>query len=144
MTILDAVAVLAVVKAEPAADQVRALIASGGCALTATGVVEVVDRLIRAVGVEDDDAALDLEDAGLDPPLDLDETSAIQAGVLRARHYHRNTRRVSLADCVAAQAARATNAPLATSDPHLLDLCHDEGIAVIPLPDSKGNTWAPS
>jgi len=51
--------------------------------------------------------------------------------------------RVSLADCVVAETARSVDAPVATSDPHLLDLCHDEGIAVLPVPDSGGRTWSP-
>jgi predicted nucleic acid-binding protein len=82
--------------------------------------------------------------AGLIPALDLDTMSAVQAAQLRSDHYHRKTRVVSLADCVAAQAARSTNSPLATSDPHLLDLCHEEGIGVIALPDSRGQVWSPS
>jgi len=32
---------------------------------------------------------------------------------------------------------------VATSDPHLLDLCREELIGVIPLPDSRGATWTP-
>lgn len=143
MTVLDSVAVLAALKGEPAAHELQALLARGGCALTTVGVVEVIDHLIRVMQVEDDEAVLDLEDADLDPPLKLDNAGAVEAGILRARHYHRKTRRVSLADCVAAQAARASGSPLATSDPHLLDLCHDEGIAVIPLPDSHGSVWSP-
>jgi len=144
MTVLDALAVLAALKGEPAAPEVRALIERGGCALTTVGVAEVVDHLVRVVRVEEDDATLDLQDAGLDRPIELDAASATLAGLLRARHYHHKTRRVSLADCVAAHAARSSNAPLATSDRHLLDLCHEEGIEVIALPDSRGNVWAPS
>lgn len=47
------------------------------------------------------------------------------------------------ADCVVAHAARTVASAVATSDPHLLDLCREEGIAVIPLPDSSGRMWAP-
>lgn len=60
----------------------------------------------------------------------------------RARHYHRRDRAVSLADCVVAETARSLDAPVASSDPHLLDLCHDERIAVMVLPDSAGNMWS--
>ena len=63
---------------------------------------------------------------------------------LRARHYHRRVRAISLADCVAAEVARRVGSPLATSDPHLLDTCHAEGIAYVALPDTRGATWAPS
>ncbi len=47
----------------------------------------------------------------------------------RARHDHRTRCAVSLADCVVAEVARAANAPVATSNPHLLDVCHAENIA---------------
>jgi len=39
--------------------------------------------------------------------------------------------------------ARRLGTGLATADPHLLELCRDEGIATLPLPDSRGTTWAP-
>jgi hypothetical protein len=48
-----------------------------------------------------------------------------------------------MADCVAAEAARARNESLATSDPHLLDACHAEDIARLILPQSNGTTWSP-
>jgi hypothetical protein len=34
--------------------------------------------------------------------------------------------------------------PLATSDPHLLDLCHAESIDTIVLPSTNGSRWSPS
>jgi hypothetical protein len=37
------------------------------------------------------------------------------AAILRARHYNRKTRAVSLADCVVAQAASATNSAVVAS-----------------------------
>jgi hypothetical protein len=66
-----------------------------------------------------------------------------EVGELRTRHYHRKNRAVSLADCVAVEAARAHHASLASADPHLLDVCRDEDISVIALPDSTGHTWSP-
>ena len=45
---------------------------------------------------------------------------------------------MSLADCVAAAAALATDSPLATSDPALAEVLRSEGGKVRPLPDSKG------
>jgi hypothetical protein len=74
----------------------------------------------------------------------VDEALGMRAGVLRARHYNRRTCAVSLADCVAAEAARASRSPLVSADPHLLDLCFREGIATFLLPDSSGRTWSPS
>jgi predicted nucleic acid-binding protein len=62
----------------------------------------------------------------------------MQAGRIRARRYHRQRAAVSLADCVAAAAALATDSPLATSDPALVEVLRSEGGKVHPLPDSKG------
>ena len=59
MIILDAYAVLAFLRGEHAAPQVRELI--GGdeeAALTLLGVAEVVDRLVRRAGVPEQEAAL--------------------------------------------------------------------------------------
>ena len=144
MTILDAYAVLALLKDEAAAGEVRTLIAHDeGAALTALGVAEVVDHLIRLAGADEDDAVLDIVQLGLDSPPPLDPAVALRAGMLRARHYHRKHRAVSLADCVAAETARSAGSSLATADPHLLDVCRYEGIAAIALPDSRGQTRTP-
>ena len=47
-----------------------------------------------------------------------------------------------MADCIAAETARATRRPLATADPDLLDVCLAERIEIIPLPGSDGTTWS--
>lgn len=144
MIVLDAYAVLALLKDEPAADQVQRLIDSGDGALTVLGVAEVLDHLIRIGGAGEDTAALDLAQLGLASPPPLEAPTAMRAGLLRARHYHRTDRAVSLADCVAAETARDHDAAVATADPHLLDTCTDEDIAIVPLPDSTGATWSSS
>jgi PIN domain nuclease of toxin-antitoxin system len=140
--VLDAFAILALLKDEPAASQVQRLVMAGGAALTTLGVAEVVDHLVRVVGAAEEDAALDVAQLGLADPHALDADRALRAGLLRARHYHRRTRPVSLADCVAAETARAHGLPVATSDPHLLDLCREELIDAIALPDSRGVIWS--
>ena len=140
--VLDAFAVLALLKAEPAANQVRNLVQAGGTTLTTLGVAEVTDHLVRIAGVTEEDAALDLAQLQLADPQPLHAGLALRAGFLRARHYHRRTRAVSLADCIAAETARTLSLPVATSDPHLLELCRDEGIDVIALPDIHGNIWS--
>ena len=142
MTVLDAFAVLALLKQEAAAD-VQRLIKARHATLTPLGVAEVVDHLVRIVGVTEEDAVLDVAQLGLADVESLDSVLALRAGLLRARHYHRRDRAVSLADCVAAETARNMDDAVATSDPHLLDLCRDEGISVVVLPDSSGNIWSP-
>lgn len=142
MTVLDAYAVLALLKGEPAAPHVRRILRSRSRpSLSALGVAEVIDHLVRLEGADDDEAALDLAQLGLFDPDPVDGALALRAGLLRARHYHRRRRAVSLADCVAAETARASARPLASADPHLLDLCHDEAIDVVVLPDSTGTIW---
>jgi hypothetical protein len=56
-------------------------------------------------------------------------------------------RRLAALDCEhrvgpAREAARASGSALVTADPHLLDLCPEEGILVGVLPDSSGRTWS--
>lgn len=143
MTVLDAFAVIALLRGEPAADEVRHLLDAHDARLTAVGVAEVMDHLVRLVGATEEDAALDLAQLGLADGTTVDSDLARGAGLLRARHYHRRDRAVSLADCIAAEEARITSTALATADPHLLDLCRDEGIVVVPLPDSSGTRWSP-
>jgi PIN domain nuclease of toxin-antitoxin system len=141
--ILDAYAVLALLKGEPAAPVVRQLLDSDPPpALTTIGVAEVLDHLVRVEGATDEDAALDLAQLGLANPAPVDEMIGMRAGLLRARHYNRRTRAVSLADCVAAELARGYVTALVTADPHLLDLCSEEGIATVVLPDSGGRMWS--
>lgn len=143
MIILDAYAVLAFLKAEPAARGVARLLGSHEGRLTALGVAEVLDHLIRIVGVDEDEAVLDIGELGLADPLALTPVTAAAAGRLRARRYHRTRCAVSLADCVAAEEARRLGVPLATADPHLLDVCHSEGIMPYVLVGSSGSTWSP-
>lgn len=142
--VLDAYAVLALLKGEPAAGQVRDLVESGDGQLTCVGIAEVVDHLIRVVGVSEEEAALDLAQLGLADAPPLGSDAALRAGMLRARHYHRRSCPVSLADCVVAGVGQAQATPVATADPHLLDVCTREGIAVVALPDSSGETWSGS
>lgn len=142
MIVFDSYAVLAFLKDEPAAPEVgRLLEASERPMLTTIGLAEVLDHLVRVVGIHPDEAALDVAQLGLVDAVPLDASSGLRAGLLRARHYHRRLRAVSLADCVAADAAHVSGAPITTSDPHLLDLCAAEGIAVVALPDTTGTVW---
>jgi PIN domain nuclease of toxin-antitoxin system len=141
MTILDAQAVLAFLRDEPAADEVERLMPDGG--LPMTGVAEVIDHLVQNLGLDEDEAAIELATLTLAPPPPVDADLMVRVGLLRARHHDSRARDVSLADCVAAETARTEGTDLATADRHLLDLCVDEAIAVRPLPDSQGRTWTP-
>lgn len=144
MTILDAYAVIAYLRDEPAASDVRPLLEAGDGALTAVGLAEVLDHLVRLAEADEDDAVLDLAQLGLLDALPVDAGTGNAAGRLRARHYHRTSCPISMADCIAAETARATGRTLATADPVLLDVCHSEQIEIIPLPSSDGTIWSPN
>jgi predicted nucleic acid-binding protein len=142
VTILDAYAVIAYLRDEPAAEHVRPLLETGDAALTAVGLAEVLDHLVRLANAEEDDAVLDLAQLGLIDAIPVEASTGSAAGRLRARRYHRIRCPISMADCIAAETARATRRPLATADPDLLDVCFAERIEVIPLPGSDGTTWS--
>jgi predicted nucleic acid-binding protein len=143
VTILDAYAVIAFLRGEPAAAHVRPLLEDGSGALTAVGLAEVLDHLVRLAKADEDDAVLDLAQLGLLAALPVPADIGSAAGRLRARHYHRTRCAVSMADCIAAETARATGRPLATADPDLLGVCHTERITTRPLPASDSTTWKP-
>ena len=65
VTVLDAYAVIAFLRAEPAAGEVRPLLDNGDATLTAVGVAEVLDHLVRLAGADEEDAVLDLAQLGL-------------------------------------------------------------------------------
>lgn len=141
MTVLDAYAVVAHLRDEPAASEVSSLLEAGGATLTAVGLGEVIDHLVRQAGADEEVATLDLAQLGLLDAATVGSRIGAAAGRLRARHYHRIRCSVSMADCIAAETARYRSEALATSDPHLLDVCHAEGIAVVVLPGSDGSRW---
>jgi predicted nucleic acid-binding protein len=143
LTLLDAYTVIAYLRDEAAAEEAGPLIISGAACITATCVGEVFDQLVRVDGMAEEDVALDLAQLGLLDAVPVDSLIGIAAGRLRARHYHRSRRSVSMADCQTAAVARSVGEPVATSDPALLDLCHAEGIDVIALPGRDGARWEP-
>ncbi|HZE51380.1 MAG TPA: PIN domain-containing protein [Jatrophihabitantaceae bacterium] len=141
MTILDAYAVIAYLRDEPAADPVRPLLEHGPRDLTAVGLAEVVDHLVRLSGANEEDVVLDLAQLGLLDALPVNAAAGSAAGRLRARHYHRTRCPISMADAIAAETARSSGRALATADPDLLNVCHAEGIRLLALPGSNGSTW---
>jgi PIN domain nuclease of toxin-antitoxin system len=139
VTVLDAYALLAYLRAETAADEVAELL-GGSTSVSALNVAEVMDQLVRVHGRDADDVHADLAllaEAGM-YVLPVDAESALLAGRLRSLHYHRERRPVSLADCIAAATALRSHRSLATSDPDLAAMLRVEGGTVHALPDSAG------
>lgn len=138
MTVLDAYAVLAYLRDEPAAEAIGELL-SAPTTLSAVNATEVIDQMVRVYGRDPDDVHADLvllSYVGMQLiPVSTDV--GVAAGRLRARHHHRERTAVSLADCVAAATALFIEKPLATSDPPLAQLVRAEAGTVHALPDSR-------
>lgn len=137
--VLDAYAVLAFLRDEPAAGGVGDLLRNP-TTLSAVNAAEVVDQLVRVFGRDPDEVHADLallEYNGMAVATVSPEIGLL-AGRVRAQHYHRERLPVSLADCMAAATALVLAAPLATSDPALATMLRAEGGSVHGLPDSAG------
>lgn len=139
VTALDAYAVVAYLRGEAMADEVADLLRQP-TVISAVNLAEVVDQLVRVFERDADQVHADLAvlaHAGMEVTWLSPETGT-WAGSLRARHYHRERRAISLADCVAAATALTHQRPLATSDPALAAMVRAEGGHVHGLPDSAG------
>jgi ribonuclease VapC len=138
--LLDAFALIALLRDEPAADEVETILRRGDVAMSAVNLAEALDVLQRVDGVER--ARLD----SLTSPLIhesvtllvVDERTARDGGDLRARRYHRTRAPLSLADCLLLAAARNASSAIATADPPLAAAARGESIEVKALPDTRG------
>jgi predicted nucleic acid-binding protein len=143
MTVLDTQAVIAGLRGEPAMARVDALIRGGDGIpmISALTVGEIMDVLVRVGSVRVDawDEALRLLVAGGLVVVPVDEEIGRLAGLLRARHWDRDRRPVSLADCVVLATGMVHREPVATSDAALVAVARAEGHPVIALPDSQGH-----
>ena len=143
---LDAHALIAFFTEEPASAKVIDLIENRDDVLgmNPINVGEAVDHLIRVRREPRTRVLTGISRLRL-MPIAVDRGSATAAGLLRAKHYHRTRRPVSIADCFAAASAlgHSERPTLATADPTLLDLVHEEGGRVLPLPSVDGSTWEP-
>ena len=108
--------------------------------VSAAGIAETMDVLVRMRHhrVEQCDAQLQLLCSGGLEVVPVDEEIGRLAGLLRARHWNRDSRPVSLGDCMALATAMTSREPLATADAALIGAARAEGHPVIVLPDSQG------
>ncbi len=143
MGVIDASGVLALLRDEPGAEPVAGLVRARRVDFTSVGLAEAIDHLVRTAGATPAAAVVGIASLGL-PIHALTPAIAVEAGALRAGHYHRRRRPVSMADCVVAATGLVRRTWVASSDRHLLELCIDEGIDVVALPDSSGAVWEPS
>jgi PIN domain nuclease of toxin-antitoxin system len=141
VALVDASAIIAVFAQEPGGPEVEELLKRSTAQISAVNMVEVYYHFMRVHG--ESRAAVDDRVATLRRIRALNivavgEDIAARAGELRARHYHRVDRPLSLADCVAVATAEALNESLATSDSYQAAMARDECVEVIALPDSTG------
>jgi uncharacterized protein with PIN domain len=143
MIVLDAYALTALLGGEPAADEVGELVAAADAAVAAPNLAEAADRLARVHGiaVERTRAAVETLEQSADLQVRAAERPhAWRAAELRAKHYHRTRRPLSLGDCLLLAMAGEQDR-VATSDPYVLTVAGEERIGWIALPDSRGRRY---
>ncbi|MCA1569022.1 MAG: PIN domain-containing protein [Chloroflexi bacterium] len=133
MILLDASALLAHLIGQERGRAVSALLAQGGLGMATVNLAEVVDVLSRRVGRERaSDALAPLVDGPVAHLLALDAARAWRAGELRARHYHRTRRPVSLAGC-GLIACTSPGDSIASLDAVLIAMARDEQVEIVEL-----------
>lgn len=135
MTLLDAYALIAFLVGGPAAPRVRALLREGDAAVATANLAEALDVSQRVYRVPIS-RALEVLEPLLEGPLQavlLDSTVARRAAEIRARHYHRSRRPISLADAVLIGSATPGDR-IATADRDILAVAKTEKLASVALP----------
>jgi ribonuclease VapC len=142
--LLDASALIALLRNEPGASTVESILRDEGPAsITTFNLAEVIDVVCRRGNR--DPSVVRSAIGTLDPVLTVlpvDEELALRAGALRARCYHRDRQPVSIADCVLVSAARDGDS-VASSDSATLAVAASEGVGTRPLPESAGRLPKP-
>jgi uncharacterized protein with PIN domain len=136
VTFLDAYALVALLADEPAADEVEAILSDGGARVVVVNLAEAVDVSQRVHGLPKDAVRAALEPLLLARVLSAavsDEAHAWSAAEIRAEHYDRKTKALSMADCFLLAHALADAVPVATSDPAIALAARALSVEVIGL-----------
>jgi predicted nucleic acid-binding protein len=139
LILLDANALVSLLRSQPAGLEVATLLRQGNCAMPAPCLGEVVDLMIRTYEV-DPPALSERLGALIDevlPVLPIDQRIAWRAGELHAAHYHRKHSALSLVDCSLLAMAESED-EIATSDSAVIATAGKLDIGAIPLLDSRG------
>jgi predicted nucleic acid-binding protein len=137
--VVDAGPIVSVLLDDAAAPAVVESLAGRECGVSVVNVGEVLDVLIRVHRVSPADASESVE-RYLDEvarPIPATRSLGLEAALIRARHYHRWDRDVSLADCFAIATA-LPDGEVATSDSAVARVAAAEGLGVIGLPNAWG------
>jgi PIN domain nuclease of toxin-antitoxin system len=134
--LLDAYALIAFLVGGPASKQVRTILREGDAAVATANLAEALDVSQRVHGLPIPRAVAIL-DPLLEGPLaavSLDADVARRAAEIRARHYHRSSRPISLADSVLIASAGQDDR-IATADPDVLAVVDAEQLESVRLPE---------
>jgi predicted nucleic acid-binding protein len=139
VTLLDANALIALIRGEPAMEKVLSILRDGSAAMTTVNLAEVYDSVSRKAGLSHEGIAEVVDPLLQGPiaPIAVDVGLARRAGEIRTAHYHRKRRDLSLADCVLL-AAVGDGDRIATADSDVLVVAVELGIETIELPPSAG------
>lgn len=135
MTLLDAYALIAFLVGGPATAQVRAILREGVAGVATANLAEALDVSKRVYGLPIP-RALEILDPLFEEGLaaiSLDQAIARRAAEIRAEHYHRSSRPISLADAVLVASAKRADR-IATADPDVLAVIGAEEIEPVALP----------
>jgi hypothetical protein len=135
VTLLDAYALIAFMVGGPATQHVRAILREGDAAVATANLVEVLDVSHRLYSVPIE-RSLQILTPLLEGPLTavpLDVAVARRAADIRARHYHRASRPISLADAVLVGSANPGDR-IATADVDVLAVAEAEQLESVALP----------
>jgi PIN domain nuclease of toxin-antitoxin system len=135
LTLVDAYALIAFLVGGPAAPNVRNILRQGDTGVATANLAEALDVSERLHGLPTGRAIEILEplfEASL-TPIALDLAIAGRAAEIRARHYHRSSRPISLADAVLVATGQRGDR-IATADPDVLAVAEAEDLGSIVLP----------
>jgi predicted nucleic acid-binding protein len=135
VTLLDAYALIAFLVGGPAAEPVRAILREGDAAVATANLAEALDvsRRLYSLPIA---SVVDILEPLFEGPLTaipLHTGVARGAAEIRAEHYHRSSRPISLADAVLIASAGLDDC-IATADPHVLAIASAVGVDSTALP----------
>lgn len=135
MTLLDAYALISFILGGPAGFETRALLREGDVAIPTANLAEAIDVTVRVYALPMS-SVLDQIDPlfeGVLREIPLDGARARRTATIRARHYHRRNRPISLGDSILLASAAAGDR-IATADADVLAVAEAEGFEPLALP----------
>jgi predicted nucleic acid-binding protein len=138
VTFLDAYALIAFLVGGPATVHVRGLLREGETAVATANLAETLDVSQRLYGLTVS-RAMEALDPLLEGPLravSLDCAVARRAAEIRAKHYDRTMRSISLADAALLASANPGDL-IASADADVLAAARAEQLGVVALPEQR-------